>query len=148
MSDDKDTPPIETEAVAPEADPAPAPTPEERIAALEAEVASFKDRWLRAEAEMQNLRTRTTRDVPQDPNSSVMYVGAPIRWEGEIVGAVSVGKLAVQGARERELANIYRGNDAARKPDDEDFAEVLSFTRRAFEMAVSFRGAAGNRRPR
>ncbi len=35
---------------------------------------------------------RTTRDVPQDPNSSVMYVGAPIRWEGEIVGAVSVGK--------------------------------------------------------
>ena len=32
--------------------------------------------------------------------------------------------------------------------DDEDFAEVLSFTRRAFEMAVGFRGAAGNRRPR
>lgn len=35
---------------------------------------------------------RTTRDVQQDPNSSVMYVGAPIRWEGEIVGAVGVGK--------------------------------------------------------
>ncbi len=36
--------------------------------------------------------SRTTRDVPQDPKSSVMYVGAPIRWQGEIVGAVSIGK--------------------------------------------------------
>ncbi|MET4576684.1 two-component system sensor histidine kinase CreC [Ottowia thiooxydans] len=36
--------------------------------------------------------SRTTRDVPQDPNSSVMYVGAPIRWQGEIVGALAVGK--------------------------------------------------------
>lgn len=36
--------------------------------------------------------SRTTRDVPQDPRSSVMYVGAPIRWEGEIVGAVTIGK--------------------------------------------------------
>jgi transcriptional regulator with XRE-family HTH domain len=62
--------------------------------------------------------------------------------------SLGVGKLAVQGARERELANIYRGNDAARQLDDEDFAEVLSFTRRAFEMAVGFRGAADQRRPR
>jgi molecular chaperone GrpE len=55
-----------TEAPAPETEAAPAePTPEERIAALEAEVASFKDRWLRAEAEMQNLRSRTTRDVQE-----------------------------------------------------------------------------------
>ena len=62
--------------------------------------------------------------------------------------SLGVGKLAVQGARERELANDYRGNDAARQLDDEDFAEVLSFTRRAFEMAVGFRGAADQRRPR
>jgi hypothetical protein len=62
--------------------------------------------------------------------------------------SLGVGKLAVQGARERELANVYRGNDAARQLDDEDFAEVLSFTRRAFEMAVGFRGAADQRRPR
>jgi molecular chaperone GrpE len=46
------------------ADP-PEPTPEERIAALAAEVAALKDRWLRAEAEMQNLRARTTRDVQE-----------------------------------------------------------------------------------
>ena len=35
---------------------------------------------------------RTTRDVKQDPDSSVMYVGAPIRWQGQIVGEVSLGK--------------------------------------------------------
>jgi molecular chaperone GrpE len=43
----------------------PDPTPEEQIAALEAESAVLKDRWLRAEAEMQNLRARTTRDVQE-----------------------------------------------------------------------------------
>jgi len=43
--------------------PPPAPSPEERIAALEAEVAMLRDRWLRAEAEMQNLRARTLREV-------------------------------------------------------------------------------------
>ena len=35
---------------------------------------------------------RTTRDVPQDASSTVMYVGAPIRWNDEIVGTVSLGK--------------------------------------------------------
>jgi transcriptional regulator with XRE-family HTH domain len=60
--------------------------------------------------------------------------------------SLGIGKLAVQGARERELANIYRGNDAARKLDDEDFAEVLAFTRQAFDMAVGFRGATRERR--
>ncbi|MBK6614918.1 two-component system sensor histidine kinase CreC [Ottowia sp.] len=35
---------------------------------------------------------RTTRDVASDPGSTVMYVAAPIRWEGEIVGVVSLGK--------------------------------------------------------
>jgi molecular chaperone GrpE len=37
----------------------------ERIAALEAELAQMKDRWLRAEAEMQNLRTRTKREIEE-----------------------------------------------------------------------------------
>lgn len=56
--------PADPEATAPEAAP-PEPTPEERIAALEAEVAAMKDKWLRAEAEMQNLRTRTAREVQE-----------------------------------------------------------------------------------
>ncbi|MGC8468694.1 MAG: nucleotide exchange factor GrpE [Acetobacteraceae bacterium] len=35
----------------------------ERIAALEAERDQFRDRWMRAEAEMENLRARTRREV-------------------------------------------------------------------------------------
>jgi transcriptional regulator with XRE-family HTH domain len=54
---------------------------------------------------------------------------------------LGVGRLAVQAGRERELANVYRANDAARRLSDEDFAEVLVFTRQAFEMAVGFRTA-------
>ena len=52
--------------------------------------------------------------------------------------AIGIGRLAVQGTRERELANIYRGNDAARALDDADFAQVLAFTKQAFDMAVEF----------
>lgn len=59
-----DAAPADPEATAPEAAP-PEPTPEERIAALEAEVAAMRDKWLRAEAEMQNLRTRTAREVQE-----------------------------------------------------------------------------------
>jgi two-component system, OmpR family, sensor histidine kinase CreC len=54
---------------------------------------------------------RSTRDIPGDPNSSVMHVAAPVRWlpSGEIVGVVSVGKPVqsfgqfVAAARERTL---------------------------------------------
>ena len=52
------TPAAEDQAAAPAE-----PTPEERIAALQDEVAGMRDRWLRSEAEMQNLRTRTQREV-------------------------------------------------------------------------------------
>ncbi len=68
MSNNKDTPAPETGAVhpSPETEAPPAElTPEERIVALEAEVAEFKDKWLRAEAEMQNLRARTQREVQE-----------------------------------------------------------------------------------
>lgn len=35
---------------------------------------------------------RTSADAPDRPDTSVMYVAAPVRWNGSIVGAVSVGK--------------------------------------------------------
>ena len=35
---------------------------------------------------------RTTSDIPNDKSSAVMYVSAPIRWNGEIIGAITVGK--------------------------------------------------------
>jgi transcriptional regulator with XRE-family HTH domain len=55
---------------------------------------------------------------------------------------IGLGKLVVQGGRERELANIYRGNDAARALSDAEFARVVEFTRQAFDMATQFRSGA------
>jgi len=52
---------------------------------------------------------RTTPDVETDPDTSVMYAGAPVRWQGDIVGAVSVGKPVqsfgqfVEAARQKTL---------------------------------------------
>lgn len=53
---------------------------------------------------------------------------------------LGVGKLLIQSAREREFANIYRSDDEARALNDREFAEVLTFTRAAFEMGMAFRG--------
>jgi two-component system sensor histidine kinase CreC len=53
---------------------------------------------------------RTTPDVENDPDTSVMYVGAPVRAGSDIVGAVSVGKPVqsfgqfVEAARRKTLA--------------------------------------------
>lgn len=58
---------------------------------------------------------------------------------------LGVGKLLIQSAREREFANIYRGDDEARQLTDKEFAAVLSFTRAAFEMAMAFRGRSARR---
>lgn len=68
----------------------------------------------------------------------------PDLWKA--LESIGVGKLVVQGTRERELANIYRGCDAARALDDEQFAAALTFTRQAFEMAVAFSGRPGGGR--
>lgn len=38
---------------------------EARIAALESEVAELRDKWVRAQADMENLRTRTRREVEE-----------------------------------------------------------------------------------
>jgi two-component system, OmpR family, sensor histidine kinase CreC len=52
---------------------------------------------------------RTTPDTEDEPLSSVMYVGAPVRWNGQIVGAVTIGKPVhsfgqfVSAAREKTL---------------------------------------------
>jgi transcriptional regulator with XRE-family HTH domain len=65
----------------------------------------------------------------------------PQLWNA--LDAIGIGRLAQQGTRERELANLYRGNDAARRVDDKQFARVLEFTKQAFDMAVAFSGASG-----
>ena len=61
----------------------------------------------------------------------------PTLWEA--LDTLGISSLVALAGRERELANMYRGNDAARKLSDEDFAEVLGFTKTAFDMVVKFR---------
>jgi molecular chaperone GrpE len=68
MSDNTNNP---AETAAPAAPEAPPQTPEERLAAAEAEMAQLRDRWLRAEAEMQNLRTRARREAEDARNFAV-----------------------------------------------------------------------------
>ena len=75
-----------------------------------------------------------------DPISFVMRFTRsynPDVWK--TLEALGIGRLALQAGREREFANLYRASDAARRLSDEDFAEVLKFTRAAFEMALAFR---------
>jgi len=75
-----------------------------------------------------------------DPFTAVMRLTRaynPELWKS--LEALGVGKLVVQAGRERELANLFRANDAARKLSDTDFATVLAFTKQAFDMAVAFR---------
>ena len=78
-----------------------------------------------------------------DPVSFTMQLARsynPALWQA--LQDMGIGRLVVQAGRERELANLYRANDAARRLSDEDFAAVLGFVRSAFEMAVEFRHAA------
>jgi len=59
---------------------------------------------------------------------------------------LGVGKLVIQAGRERDFANLYRANDAARRLTDEDFAHVLKFVGAAFDMAVGFHASQKARR--
>ena len=59
---------------------------------------------------------------------------------------MGIGKLLLQSAREREFANIFRGHDGGRGLSDEQFVEVLAFTKAAFEMAMAFRERTQPRR--
>jgi transcriptional regulator with XRE-family HTH domain len=56
--------------------------------------------------------------------------------------ALGIGKLLVQAGREREFANIYRSNTAARQLSDKDFAAALAFSAAAFDSALVFLGHA------
>jgi transcriptional regulator with XRE-family HTH domain len=60
----------------------------------------------------------------------------PALWG--LFDAWGLTRIPVQYAREREFVNIFRRHDEARKLSDEGWAEVLKFTRGAFEMALHF----------
>jgi molecular chaperone GrpE len=118
MSDTQDTPtPAETTAAAPDTQPtgtqpeAPPPTDAERIELLEAELGQMRDKWLRAEADMQNLRTRTKR-------------------EAEDARLYAVQKFARDVVETAE--NLRRGLDSL-PPAAEDEPELLGKLRGGFE---------------
>ena len=77
-----------------------------------------------------------------DPLTSMMKLTRaynPGLWKA--LEDLGVGRLVVQAGREREMANIYRANDAARRLSDEHFARILGFTKTAFDMAIELRGS-------
>lgn len=82
-----------------------------RIAELEAELAQMKDRWLRSEAEMQNLRNRTKREVEDARQYAVQ------RFARDVVEAAE---------------NLRRGLDSLPAPQ-EDEPELLTKLRGGFE---------------
>ncbi|MGK7867141.1 nucleotide exchange factor GrpE [Falsiroseomonas sp. E2-1-a20] len=118
MSDTQDTPtPAETASAAPETQPnghqaeSPPPTDAERIEMLEAELGQMRDKWLRAEADMQNLRSRTKR-------------------EAEDARLYAVQKFARDVVETAE--NLRRGLDSL-PPASEDEPELLGKLRGGFE---------------
>jgi transcriptional regulator with XRE-family HTH domain len=61
----------------------------------------------------------------------------PQLWKA--LDALGIGSLVALAGRERELANLYRANDDARRLSDADFADVLAFVKNGFDMSVKFR---------
>ena len=67
----------------------------------------------------------------------------PELWQ--TLEALGVGRLVLQTVREHQFVNVYRSNDDARALSDEEFAEILSFTQAAFEMAMALRARHARR---
>jgi len=77
----------------------------------------------------------------KDPVTFIMQLTRtynPDTWK--MLETLGIGKLVVQGAREREFANLYRAHDAGRALSDEEFAQLLAFVNAAFELALDFIG--------
>jgi molecular chaperone GrpE len=91
----------------------------DRIRALEAERDELRDKWLRSEAEMQNLRNRTRREVE----------------EGRLFAVQKFARDVVEVAE-----NIRRGIDALPKPQPNE-PELVTKLREGFDgVERSFTG--------
>jgi molecular chaperone GrpE len=115
MSEQPNPSPAEATPETPDAPP-PAPTPEERIAALEAELAEMKDRWLRAEAEVQNVRNRGKDEVEKARNYAVQKFATDMTEVAE---------------------NLRRGLDLLPKAEEGE-AEIIGKMRGGFEGVERF----------
>lgn len=92
------------------------PSPEERIAALEAELAAMKDRWLRAEAEVQNTRHRAREELEKARQFAIQKFAADL----------------VEAAE-----NLRRGLDLL-PPPTEGEPEIITKMRDGFESVERF----------
>lgn len=113
MSDQAETPPASTPAdtpAEPQAEAAPE-TPEQAIARLTAERDEMRDKWLRAEAETQNVRTRAQKEAADARNYAIQ------KFARDVVEAAE---------------NLRRGLDAL-PPKAEDEAPLLTRLREGFE---------------
>lgn len=84
----------------------------------------------------------------KDPVTFIMQATRtynPEMWR--TLESLGVGMLVVQGAREREFANLYRARDAARALDDAQFAALLAFVGAAFDLALDLARRADSKRP-
>lgn len=115
MNDQQTPNPAEAAPETPDAPPPP-PTPEERIAALETELAEMKDRWLRAEAETQNVRNRAKDEVEKARNYAVQ------KFAGDVVEA---------------FENLHRGVTSL-PPAAEGEPEIIGKMRQGFEGVERF----------
>lgn len=97
-----ESPAAEAPAAASEPMP-PAPTPEERIAALEAQVAELKDRALRAMAETENTRRRFEREREE----AVKYAAGA--FARDILSVADNLRRAIESAAQEQA----RGNDTS-----------------------------------
>ncbi len=66
----------------------------------------------------------------------LLRVHNPALWQ--LFDQWGLARIPLQYEREREFINIFRSHDEARQLSDAGFAEVLKFTRGAFEMALHF----------
>lgn len=146
MSETNPLPNAEDIADAPERAPetAAGPKPEERIAALEAEAAKFKDQLLRAMAETENLRRRAQREredtarfavhgfakdmLPVADNLRRALEAIPVeaRETDEMLKSLAVGVEAT----ERQLAAALerhgvKRSDPTGEPFDPNFHQVM-----------------------
>ena len=88
---------------APNQEATPEQAPAERIATLEAELAEMKERWMRAEAENANVRTRARKDVDDTRQYAVQ------KFATDVVEAAE---------------NLKRGIDSLPPPSDDQPAIV------------------------
>ena len=115
MTEPQTPSPADTAPETPDTTPAPELTPEERIAALEAELAEMKDRWLRAEAEVQNVRHRGKDEADKARNYAVQKfatdmaeVAENLRRGIDLLPAASEGEPEIIGKMRDGFEGVER----------------------------------------